>query len=730
MTSMIKLYLLIGLLGFATVIEAQSTAKPLADIPLIRKKFHDDIDKLQREILKMDGKDDGAFTPSADEEQNMQATYAVVTRVDNFQTAIELDSTLDVNNKIKYLRGLNDVMATFLSNAKYRQIRPMAFSDVLAAYTDAMKLEQENKSMIPVIRRYSLEVGTIIVRSFAFQQNEGLKASKDLLVLKDCQKNPSKILPILSKNPNISFADSLIAIAAKKNQEELYNYAAATNQLGAKIRTSEDPLVKIIARMARMKTGRQYFPFLDDLYQGKRTFEYIDSVMNDSVKYYRLLVQTEIDYAGRLIRRDTPLVMNTLTARLQQKVRDVFINEINGLHELPDPVRFRKLEQLTPEELYYLATLGEEEIYTSSYTRGVYPMIFQKMKVARGDSLLMRVKFDHFKKWIKMAANYNTLDNFLKTMEKENAEILMKAFVKGLDKTNSLEDAVDVANSYGSITDKDLQALILNQVQGNLEEAKRTNSTRGQHIYSLLNTLFLSMDAGNKIDVSTVLGIPPVYYMPNKSLRDTSGRIIVQQFFYGDKDGKTVFNAFLNGFSNGNWKITQAKDWAVVSSTRGTPVTIYANRPLDEEKGLDAEAQANLGKYLAEKNLNPTVVIHRGHSYYLNSTIAQLAPSAKVILLGSCGGYQSLNQVLGICPYAQIISSKQTGSGLINAPMITALMETAREGKDLNWPNLWSNLSKIFKGNETFEDYVPPHKNLGAVFIMAYNKMDETREEN
>jgi hypothetical protein len=722
---MIKLYLLTGLLGFATLAEAQVNTTPVAEIPLIRRKFHEDIDKLQKEILKMDGKDDGTFTPSADEEQNMQATYAVVTKVDNLQTAIELDSTLDVNNKIKYLRGLNDVMSFFLSDARYRKIRPMAFSDVLSAYTDGMKRERNGQPITPVVSRYSLEVGNVLVRSYAFQQNEGLQPSKDLLILKDCQKNPTKILAILSAHPDIAFADSLIVMAGKRNQEELYNFAAATNKLGARIRQSEDPLVKIISRMAKMKTGRQYFPFLDDLYKGKRTFEEIDAVMDDSVKYYKLLVQTEIDYAGRMIRRDTPLVMRTLTARLQQKVRDVFINEINGLHEQPDAIRFKKLEQLSPEELYYLATLGEEEIYTSSYTRGVYPMIFQKMKVPRGDSLLIRVRFDHFKKWIKMAANYNTLDNFLKTMEKENAEMLMKAFVKGLDKTNSLEDAVDVANSYASLTDKDLQALILGEVQANLEEAKRTGNQRGQNIYRLQNTLFMSMDPANKIDVAAQLGIPPVYFMPNQSLRDSAGRIIVQQFFYGDKDGKVVFNAFLNGFSNGNWKITQSKEWVAVSSVKGVPVTIYANKPLDEEKGLDAEAQASLGKYLEEKNLNPTIVIHRGHSYYLNATIAQLAPSAKVILLGSCGGYQSLSQVLGICPYAQIISSKQTGSGLINAPMISALMETAREGKDLNWPNLWGNLSKIFKGNETFDDYVPPHKNLGAVFIMAYNKMEE-----
>ncbi|RXK83489.1 hypothetical protein [Filimonas effusa] len=714
---MIKIFLLAGLLGFTTLAEAQTSVKPDVQIPLMRRKFHEDVDKLQKAI--------GALPlANADQEQKMHAEYTIGTKVDNFQTAIELDSTLSDNDKIKYLRGLNDVMTAFLSNVNARKIKPLAFADALAAYSEAMQLEHDHQSILPVINKNRLEIGYLLVSSFAFQGNEGIKPAKDLLVLKECQKNPAKTMSILTRYPDSPYADSLIALAARRDQEELYTFAAATNKLGAKIRTSQDPLVKVIAKMARMKTGRQYFPFLDDLYRGKRTFEEIDAVMDDSIKYYKLLVQTEIDYAGRLIRRDTPLVMPTLTARLQQKARDVFINEINGLHELPDNVRFKKLEQLTTEELYYLATLGEEEIYTSSYTHGVYPMVFQKMKVPRGDSLLMRVKFDHFKKWIKMAANYNTLDHFLKTMEKENAEILMKAFVKGLDKTKSLEDAVDVANSYASITDKNLQALILNQVQLNLEEAGNSGNTRGQHIYSILNTLFLSMDPANKIDVATTLGIPPVYFMPNQSLRDSSGRIIVEQFFYGDKDGKTVFNAFLNGFSNANWKITHTKDWVAVASTKGVPVTIYANKPLDEEKGLDAEAQANLNKYLAEKNLNPTVVIHRGHSYYLNATIAQLAPSAKVILLGSCGGYQSLNQVLGICPYAQIISSKQTGSGLINAPMISALMETARSGKDLNWPHLWTNLSAMFKNNETFADYVPPHRNLGAVFIMAYSKMN------
>jgi hypothetical protein len=346
-----------------------------------------------------------------------------------------------------------------------------------------------------------------------------------------------------------------------------------------------------------------------------------------------------------------------------------------------------------------------------------------------GDSLLMLVRFDHFRKWIKMAANYNTLDDFLKRMDKGNAEVLMKAFVNGLEKSTTLEDAVDVADSYASINDKSIHDLILNQVQYNLEQAKKTDNKKAADIYNILNTLFLSMDSSNHIDVAATLGIPPVYFMPNKSMRNDSGQIIIQQFFYGDKDGNGVFNSFIGGFRNANWKITSNEKWVLVSSTKGVPVKIYSNRPLDEQKDLDAEAQAALCDYLTSNDLDPSMVIHRGHSYYLPSTLQQLDNSAKLVLLGSCGAYQHLNKVLSICPTAQIISSRQTGSGTINGPMINIIVEQLRQGKDLNWPQLWKTIGNIVSHKEYFDDYVPPFKNLGAVFIMAYKK-EQMNQEN
>ena len=719
--------LLLSLCVFFTVKPAVAQK---STIPLMRQTFHERIDAAQKYILKLDGAADDSMNLTDDEDLNLQLTYTATRRVDDLQKNIEADTTLSGNDKIKYLRGLSEVMELFVKNFRSQTTKASSFPVLINTYTQAMQLDKHKASIQNLIAKSSYDVGSILVQSIAFQDNPGFAQAKNIIFLKDCKLHPEKILSHLYSNSNYPFTDSLIIEAARYNPDQFYDYAQGNGQLAGKIKNSPDTLVQTISKLAVRKAGRLYFPFLDNLYHGNITMDEIDSVKDDVPKYYSLLVKTKIDYMNRVMQRDTPMGIVAIDAGLTEKGK-YYINTINGLHESPDNVRFKILDGLSPQELYYLAVMQEELIYTSSYVRGVYPRIFQRMKDPRGDSLLISVRFDHFKKWIKMAANYNTLDDFLKRMEKQNALVLMKAFVNGLDRgrgKDSLEDAVDVAGSYASIYDNNLQRLILHQVQDNLQMAKADNNKRALDIYSIMNTLFLSMDSSNHIDVSKELGIRPVYFMPNKSLEDSAGRIVIQQFFYGDKDGQNVFNAFVNAYSNGNWKRTSTEYWVAFSSTKGKPITIYSNRPLDEKQSLDDKAQHELDDYLSEHDINPTVVLHRGHSYYLNATLDQLPSSAQVVLLGSCGGYQSLSRVLSICPEAHIVSSKQTGSGLINLPLINGIVDKLRQGKDLDWPLMWASFRKQFTSGQTkelFDDYVPPYKNLGATFIMAYTKMQD-----
>ena len=85
---------------------------------------------------------------------------------------------------------------------------------------------------------------------------------------------------------------------------------------------------------------------------------------------------------------------------------------------------------------------------------------------------MQSVHFDYFRKFIKLAANYNKLDTFLKTMPASKSVILMKAFVSNLERSDNIEDAVDVADAYSSITDPKLLNLILEYVQQNYQRSK------------------------------------------------------------------------------------------------------------------------------------------------------------------------------------------------------------------------------------------------------------------
>ena len=53
-------------------------------------------------------------------------------------------------------------------------------------------------------------------------------------------------------------------------------------------------------------------------------------------------------------------------------------------------------------ELYYLAVLSDGIIYTSSFTKGVFPLMMTKAG-NRGDSVLKMVMFDKYRKFLKMA---------------------------------------------------------------------------------------------------------------------------------------------------------------------------------------------------------------------------------------------------------------------------------------------------------------------------------------
>jgi len=630
---------------------------------------------------------------------------------------------------------IESLVRNFTGNWKSHKLSPTLAPVLVDNFSAILKANIRGESMAPYINEVPYEVG--VINSEIFKDNPGYKESRKYLFLKYCNLHPEKILSSIGPYIDEPFADDLVIVAYNLSPSQIYSYAQAANSpQGKLIKRNPDNRIKTVVDLSTRKDALFYFPFLDDLISGKQTIESIskfvgtDSTKYDSVGYYKLLVRTEIDYYNRLLHKDTPVAMlgvNGLTEQLQSKAIRHFITPINDLHEVSNPaIRFKALAPLDAQDLYYMMVLGENDIYTSSYKNAFDFMLNRMGTKPHGDSLLMSVNFDHFKKFIKMAAGYNKLDTFLRTMT-GTSEILMRAFVANLESSPSLEDAVDVADSYGSIRNPALLRSMLKYVSDNEQRCAQNGNPRGQKIYNLLKMIFLSGDSTNHIDLSKEIGIPPVYTVDYNTLADDTGRIIEQVFFYGDKDGKESFASYMTSFPKPDWKITQTKEWVEIKSMKGKPILIFANLPLDNKTDKDAAAQTALIDYLDTSNLRPTIIIHRGHSYHLKYTIEQIPESAKIIMLGSCGGYNNLKQILDYAPEAHIISTKQIGARDVNKPIIEAINNTLRAGKNIDWREMWNGLEVLFTKagrdkKDLFDDYIPPHKNLGALFIKAYTK--------
>ena len=691
-----------------------------------RLRNHDLIDAEQKAILASDGKADKFFTPSANDETNYFLTAALVNQVDLMQYEIETDSLFDHRLKVNYLKGLENVLRYYRQNWKTRsdkKVNPANLPVILNAYSECVQKDRVNASLQSIVGNLPYDAGMAIVSAGIFDKSPGLLEAKNLLLLKFCILHPDQTFPVLRENPDMPYADNLIKSVAQRNPQQLYDYAQANNKLGARIRSiNDDVFISSVVRMAKSRSGQQYFPFLDNIVKGKMTFDEIDSVMEDSVLYYRLLVKTQMNYTERMLNKDTAFAYKELMAKIEKKAKDVFVTTINGLHEQPDNIRFQCIQSLTAEELYYLAVSTDGLIYTSSYTKGVYPLMMKKIN-GKPDSLLLSIHFDHYRKFISQAAAYNTLGDFLSSFSNQtDADDLMRAFVSRLERADGLEDGVDVADSYASIVEtlKPRAAEMLRNVQLNYDRNLAENNAKGIAIYNILNKLFLSADASSKIDISKDLGIPPVYHVPFSSLASDSGQVIIQTFFYGDKDGKTDFGIFQAMFHNANWKIDKSNpQWIVVKSVKGKPVSIYANVPFDEETGDDDKAQKALGLYFVEKNITPTITINRGHSYHAETTIEYMSPFSRIVFMGSCGGFHLIDAILKKSPDAHIIASKQIGKRDINKPFILLLTDKLRSGNNIDWLPFWKEF-KAKAGKDGFEDYIPPYKNLGAIFIKAY----------
>lgn len=484
------------------------------------------------------------------------------------------------------------------------------------------------------------------------------------------------------------------------------------------LKTSNDTVVKIILQIKDKYSRRtNAFTLIDDIAAGKLTIEKADAIGNSPQKYLRAML--------RIRAKKDPLGAASLEDELQIYALK-FVRVLNDLHNEKDAVRFASIEDFSPEELYTLMIYSEEEIFTSTFN-GLFNRMMVKMGDQSGFDFLQSLGDNKFRTFIKMSAGFGKLGEFLGTMSQLHQQMLMVKFATGLEKYNDLSQAVEVADAFGSITDSLVLRILRGTIKYEYVRLKSKNDVHGMALYGLFSNLFVDRSVSSQnwfSSVSQQYTLPAFDRIQNSKLfaHDSVNRWLI--YFYDDEDGDASFSSFKKTFTDTNWAVIDSGIYIIIQSKNGLAVDIYANKPKNEYDG-----QARLEKIFADNFYEPNVLVHRGHSYYAPKTIDKINDDTQIFVLGSCGGYHSISSIIDKSSEASIISSKQIGTMFVNNPMLKLIAQYINRGEDVEWQKLWTDLEAEVKSNpkayERFLDYIPPHKNLGAIFIKTYNRMVE-----
>jgi hypothetical protein len=544
------------------------------------------------------------------------------------------------------------------------------------------------------------------------------EASADSFLIFAAQYRPDLVLSCYELYASKGYSLRVLEAASKADPVRVKRYLNPNDAINKALVTSNDTAIKVILRIKEKFTRKSNaFTLLDDIVTGRTSLDKADAIGNNPQKYLRAMLNIRA--------RKSPLGERSLEDELQIYALK-FVRVVNDLHNEKDEVRFASVEDFSAQEMYTLMVYSEEEIFTSTFN-GLFNRMMVKMGDQSGFDFLKSLGDNKFRTFIKMCAGFGKLGEFLGTMSQLHQQMLMVKFATGLEQYNDLSQAVEVADAFGSITDSLVLRILRGTIKYEYIRLSGKHDYHGMALYGLFSNLFVERNISNSSwfsSVSRQYELPAFDRIENEKLfaHDSVNRWLI--YFYDDEDGEASFAAFKKTFTDTNWAVIDSGKYVIIKSKRGLKVNIYANKPKDEYEG-----QAEMEKIFAANDYEPNVLVHRGHSYYAPKTIEKIKDNTQIFVLGSCGGYHSISSIIDKSSEASIISSKQIGTMFVNNPMLKLMADYINQGKDVEWQKLWDDLEVNVKGNakayERFLDYIPPHKNLGAIFIKTYNRMIE-----
>ena len=107
----------------------------------------------------------------------------------------------------------------------------------------------------------------------------------------------------------------------------------------------------------------------------------------------------------------------------------------------------------------------------------------------------------------------------------------------------------------------------------------------------------------------------------------------------------------------------------------------------------------------------------------MEKTLSYLTDTARLVILGSCGGSTEVHAIIEASHDAQVIATRGTGETVINVAILKAVNDRILNGERIiRWNIFWQELSTRWGKSAVFRDYIAPNQDPGTVFLCAYHR--------
>ncbi len=380
-------------------------------------------------------------------------------------------------------------------------------------------------------------------------------------------------------------------------------------------------------------------------------------------------------------------------------------------------------------DLYTLLALGRAEATPPVFAAVFDRLLLPKWRADKPNSFVAWL--DRTKNWElrDFAAGALAADRFDSLLSVAGREVVGR-LARGVDRSGDpLKEAMRLAEIIDATASPALRQQMASIVSEEFVRCREASDLRGATLYGLLAA---------KLSVDTIAA-PYLPFSQSSETLDTGlifgkqNDCIERYFFYDDDDGVASFESFRKTYEHDPaWEVEDRGVYIHLTGhgPEGRRIEIFSNVPIDchlpKNRALEGESERRqrvITEVLDERGLVPTVMVHRGHSFWVARTLTYLARTTRLVILGSCGGSTEVHAVIEASHDAQVIATRGIGETEINDSIMKAVNDRILKGEPMiHWNRFWQELKGNWGKSALFRDYVSPDQDSGTVLLRAYHR--------